>query len=160
METDTAMKRTLIAALACTLALPALAQDNPWAGLKGKVKEGNWEYRMQMEGVPGMPAGMKMPETTFNHCITPGDVERGGFQSKDGKIPDGCAVKDMKMSGNTATWRMECVKDPKMTVDSTMTFAGDGFTMKQKMAMDQGGQAMNMNQTMTGRYTGPCTGKK
>ena len=41
-----------------------------------------------------------------------------------------------------------------------MTFAGDGFTMKQKMAMDQGGQVMNMTQTMTGSYTGPCTAKK
>jgi Protein of unknown function (DUF3617) len=154
------MNRTLIASLACTLALPVLAQDNPFAGMKGKIREGNWEYKMQMDGVPGMPAGMKMPEMAFNHCITAQDVERGGFQSKDGKIPDGCAVKDMKMAGNTATWRMECVKDPKMTVDSTMTFAGDGFTMKQKMAMDQGGQVMNMNQSMTGRYTGPCTAKK
>ena len=71
-------------------------------------------------------------------------------------MPDGCTVKDMKMSGNTATYRMECVKDPKMTVDTTMTFAGDDFTMKQKMAMNQGGQVMNMNKTMTGRYTGPC----
>ena len=151
------MKRTLVvAALACTFALPALAQDNPWAGMKGKIKEGNWEYRMQMEGVPGMPAGMKMPEMTFNHCITAQDIDKGGFANKDGKMPEGCTVKNMNVAGNTASWTMECTKDPKMKVDSNMTFANDSFTMKQKMQMDQGGQMMNMNQTMTGRYAGPC----
>ena len=56
------MKSLLTAVVvACSLALPLLAQDNPFAGIKGKIKEGKWEYKMQMEGVPGMPAGMKMP---------------------------------------------------------------------------------------------------
>ena len=156
METYTAMNRTLLAALACALALPALAQDNPWAGLKGKVKEGNWEYRMQMDGMPGMPPGMKMPEQVFNNCVTNQEIEKGGLGNKDGKLPDGCTIKNMKLVGNVATYRMECVKDPKMTVDTTMTFGSDTFTMKQKMAMDQGGQIMNMNNTMNGRLTGPC----
>lgn len=152
------MKRTLATvAAACTIALPALAQDNPWAGFKGKIKEGNWEYKMQMEGA-GMPPGMGA--MTFNHCITPADVEKGGFASRDGKMPDGCSVKNMKMAGNTATYTMECTKQPKMTVDSTITFADTSFTMKQKMAMDQGGQVMNMNSTMTGRLTGPCAAAK
>jgi len=153
------MKSLLPAAvIACSIALPLLAQDNPFAGFKGKMKEGNWEYKSQMEGVPGMPAGMGA--MTFNHCLTAQDVERGGVGSKDGKMPDGCTVKNMKMSGNTASYTMECTKDPKMTVDSTITFAGDSFNMKQKMAMNQGGQMMNMTQSMTGRYTGPCAAKK
>ncbi|APV51318.1 hypothetical protein BWI17_17470 [Betaproteobacteria bacterium GR16-43] len=153
------MKRPILAAaLACAIALPVLAQDNPFSGFKGKIREGNWEYKMQMEGMPGMPQGMQMP--TINRCITPADVDKGGFANKDGKMPDGCTVKNMKMSGNTASYTMECTKDPKMTVDSDITFGGDTFTMKQKMAMDRGGQMMNMTQTMTGRYTGPCTAKK
>jgi len=152
------MNRILLAAaIACAIALPAAAQDNPFAAFKGKIKEGNWEYKMQMEGVPGMPPGMKMPEHTFQHCITPQDVEKGGVGSKDGKMPDGCTVKNMKMSGNTASYTMECTKDPKMTVDANMTFGDGTFTMKQKMAMNQNGQVMNMNQTMTGKYLGPCT---
>jgi uncharacterized protein DUF3617 len=149
------MNRTLFAAaVACAIALPATAQDNPFAAFKGKIKEGNWEYKMQMEGA-NIPPGMGT--MTFNHCITPKDVEGGGFASKGGKMPDGCTVKNMKMSGDSATYTMECTKQPKMTVDSTITFGADTFTMKQKMAMDQGGQVMNMNQTMTGRLTGPCT---
>jgi hypothetical protein len=152
------MNRTLFAAaVACAVALPAAAQDNPFAGFKGKVKEGNWEYKMQMEGMPGMPPGMKMPEHTVQHCVTPQDVEKGGLGTKDGKLPDGCTVKNMKMSGNTATYTTECTKPQKMTVDSTITFGGDTFTTKQKMVMDQNGQMVTMNNTMTGRYLGPCT---
>lgn len=152
------MKKPLFAALlACSFALPALAQDNPFAGMKGRLKEGMWEYKMQMEGVPGMPAGMQMPGMTFNRCLTPQDVDKGGFAQKDGKMPEGCAVKNMNMTKDGASWRMECTKDPKMIVDSTMSGTPEGFTMKQKMQMDRGGQMMNMNQTMTGRYMGPCT---
>jgi hypothetical protein len=146
------MKRTLATAL-CLLIAPALAQDNPFSGFRGKVREGNWEYRMQME-MPGMP--MKMPEQVVNRCVMPQDVDKGGFASKDGKVPDGCTFSNMQFSGDTATWSMNCVKDPKMKVDSNIVFGKDSFTMKQKMEMVQQGQPMTMNQTMLGRYTGPC----
>ena len=150
------MTKTLAALIAAALALPALAQDNPFAGLKGKVREGQWEYTMQMEGVPGMPAGMTMPPMTFQRCLKAADVEKGGFAQKDGKMPDGCSIKDMKFTATGATWRMECTKDPKMIVDSTMTANPDAFTMKQVMQMDRGGQAMTMNNTFTGKYLGAC----
>lgn len=152
------MKRSLTAAaLLAALALPALAQDNPFAGFKGKIREGNWQYQMQMEAPPGMPAGMSLPPFTFNHCVTAQDVEKGGFSQKDGKMPEGCAVKNMKMTASGASWRMECTKDPKMTVDSDMTLKDNGFVIKQRMAMDQGGKPMTTNSTMTGRYLGPCS---
>ena len=154
----TASRLSLLASLAAALglALPAFAQDNPFAGMKGKVRDGQWEYKMQSEGMPGMPAGMKMPEMTFSHCLSAQDVEKGGFAQKDGKMPEGCAVKNMKHSGNTASWRMECTKDPKMVADVNMTFGDNSFTMKQDMKMDAGGQMMNMKNTMSGRYLGPC----
>jgi hypothetical protein len=62
----------------------------------------------------------------------------------------------MKMSGNTASYTMECTKDPKVKSDVNMTFQNDGFVMKQDMVMDHGGQPMKMQQTMTGRYLGAC----
>jgi hypothetical protein len=101
--------------------------------------------------------GHEDAEQTFQHCITPQDIEKGGVGSKNGKMQDGCTVKNMKMSGNTASYTMECTKPQKMTVDADMTFGDGTFTMKQKMAMDQNGQVMNMNSTMTGKYLGPCT---
>ena len=151
------MKRLVIAALACSIALPALAQDNPFAGMKGKMKEGQWEYRMEMGAVPGMPPGMKMPPMTFNKCLTSKDIEQGGAGQREGKMPEHCKVSNMKISGNNASYTMECTKDPKMKADVKMTFQGDSFTMKQDVVMDRGGgQMMPMSQTMTGRYLGAC----
>ena len=150
------MKTLLLAASCCALALPALAQDNPFAGMKGKIKEGMWQYTMEMGSMPGMPAGMKMPPMTFSRCLTAKEIESGGATSKEGKMPEQCSVKNMKMSGNNATYTMVCTKDPKMKADVNMTFQGDGFTMKQDVEMDHGGQMMKMQQTMTGKYTGPC----
>ena len=150
------MKSQLIAALAFAVAVPALAQDNPFASMKGKIKEGMWEYNMEMGAVPGMPAGMKMPPMTFNKCLTAKDIEAGGATSKDNKMPEGCAVKNMKVSGNSATYTMECTKEPKMKADVAMTFAGDSFKMKQDIVMDHQGKPMPMTHNMTGKYTGPC----
>lgn len=150
------MKKSAVAITACLLALPTLAADNPFAGMKGKMKEGMWQYSMEMGNVPGMPAGMKMPAMTFSRCLTAQDIEQGGATQREGKMPEGCSVKNMKMSGNNASYTMECTKDPKMKADVKMTFAGDGFTMNQDMQMDHGGQMMKMQQTMTGKYTGPC----
>jgi hypothetical protein len=152
------MKKHAIAVLACALALalPALAQDNPFAGMKGKMKEGQWEYRMEMGAMPGMPAGMKMPPMTFSKCLTAKDIEQGGVGQKDGKMPEQCKVSNMKVSGNNASYTMECTRDPKMKADVKMTFQADSFTMKQDIVMDHGGQAMPVSQTMTGKYLGAC----
>ena len=149
------MKRLAIV-VACALALPALAEDNPFAGMKGKIKEGQWEYTMEMGAIPGMPQGMKMPPMTFSKCLTAKDIESGGATSKEGKMPEQCSVRNMKMSGNNASYTMECTKDPKVKSDVNMTFQNDGFVMKQDMVMDHGGQPMKMQQTMTGRYMGAC----
>ena len=142
--------------LACAVALPALAQDNPFAGMKGKIKEGQWEYTMEMGAIPGMPPGMKMPPQTFSRCLTAKDVESGAATSREGKMPEGCAVKNMKVSGSDASYTMECTKDPKMKADVKMTFQPDGFVMKQDIVMDHGGQKMPMQTTMTGKHKGAC----
>ena len=149
------MKTYALAVLACAITLPALA-DNPFAGMRGKVKEGQWEYRMQMGAVPGMPPGVTMPAMTFSRCLTAKDVESGGVGQKEGKMPENCSVKNMKMSGNNASYTMECTRDPKMKADVSIAFTNDGFTMKQDMVMERNGQPMPMSQTMTGRYLGPC----
>lgn len=150
------MKMHLAAALCCALAAPVLAQDNPFAGMKGKVKEGQWDYVMQMGTMPGMPAGMKMPEMKFSHCLTAKDIEQGSVGQQGGKMPEGCKVSNMKMAGNNASYTMECTKEPKMKADVQMTFVGDGFTMKQDMTMDMGGQPVRMTNNMTGKYMGAC----
>lgn len=150
------MKKLLAAALCCAFATSAFAQDNPFAGMKGKMKEGQWDYTMHMGAMPGMPAGMKMPEMKFSQCVTAQDIESGGVGQQGGKMPEGCKVSNFKSSGNSASYSMECTKDPKMKGDMQMTFGGDTFTMKQDLTMDMNGQPMKMNNHMTGKYMGAC----
>ena len=145
------MKRnTAILALAA-LALPLAAQ----ADLKGKMKEGLYEVKMEME-MPGMPAGMGKQSMTMQNCVTAKDIEQGQVGKAPNQAPSDCEVKDFKMSGNTATYKTVCKGQTQMTADTSMTFRGDGYTMNTKVAMNQGGQTMNMTQKMEGRYLGPC----
>jgi hypothetical protein len=65
-------------------------------------------------------------------------------------------VKNFNMSGNTATYTTVCKGDPAMTIDAKITFIDAGYNMDMKMAMNQGGQVMNMTQKMESRYLGAC----
>lgn len=153
----------LLAAGFCLVATAALAAG-PFDQMKGKVKEGQYETTMEMDmsGIPGMPKGMGAQRHSFSHCVTAEDIARGDVtkgRGQDGK-PNNCEVKDFKMSGNTASYTMVCKGGPDMTGDVKMTFVPNGYDMDMKMAMNHGGQVMNMNQKMQSRHVGPCTGKK
>lgn len=154
------MKNQLMLVAACAAAISAPAFAGPFDQFKGKMKEGMYDYKMSME-MPGMPAGMGKTAHTFKHCVTHKDIEEGSLgKGKDGKGMENCEIKDMNMSGNTATYTMVCKggKDrPAMTANNKITFGSDNFVMDMKMAMDQGGQMMNMTQHMEGQYIGPCT---
>src|SRR6185503_18050230 len=139
---DTPMKLGFaLAILAGTAAATALAA--PFDEFKGKMKEGMYEYKMEMDmgAIPGLPAGMGKQSHTFNHCVTKKDIEEGGFgKNKDSKMPENCEVKNMKVSGNNASYTMECKGENAMKSDVKMTFVSDGFDMDQKMQMTRGGQ--------------------
>lgn len=123
--------------------------------LKGKIKPGLYEYKMEMSGIPGMPPGMG--SHTLQHCVTQEDVERGEVGRKDPR--NECDMKDIKVSGNTATMHMECKNGTRM--DGKMSFRSDGYTMDSEMNMPsrQGGEAMHMKQHVDAKYLGPCSGR-
>ena len=128
---------------------------NPFGdAFKGKMKEGLYEVRMEME-MPGMPQGMGKQQMTMQNCVTAQDIESGKV-GKGSQKPDQCEIKNFKMSGNTASYTTVCKGNMDMTADTTVTFAGDNYKMDMKMRMDQGGQVMNMHQKMDGRYLGAC----
>jgi hypothetical protein len=145
----------LVAALAATTAVA----QSPMNAMKGKMKDGLYSYKMEMDmgQMPGMPAGMGKQTMNFQHCITPQDIEKGELgKGREDRKPANCEVKDFKMSGNTASYKMVCKGETAMTADNTITFVPDGYKMVMKMAMDQGGQKMNMTQNMEAKYLGPC----
>ena len=149
---------TVAAAALAFTATASFAQSNPFSAMKGKTKPGLYDYKMEME-MPGMPAGQGMPPMKVQNCVTEADLEKGTAFNKrqDGKAAPDCEVKDFKMSGNTASYKMVCKGANPMEADSTITFSPDGYKGTTKMAMDHGGQKMNMTSKFEAKYLGPCT---
>ena len=149
-----------------TIALVALCSGTaiaagPFDQFKGKMKEGMYEYKMDMDmgSMPGMPPGMKNQTMTFKRCITAEDIDKGRFgrnQREGAPREDDCQFKNMNVTGNTASYTMACTKPSQMSADSKITFTGEGYRMDMAMAMNHGGQAMNMKQHVEAKYLGPC----
>jgi hypothetical protein len=146
--------RLIAVSAAASLACTAFAAG-PFDQLKGKMKEGLYEYKMTMD-IPGMPAGMQKQPHTFQHCVTQKDLDEGKISKGRENVEKNCEIKDFKMSGNTATYTMECKGDNPMRADNKITFSDGKFDMDMKMQMTQKGQVMNMSQHMEGRYLGAC----
>jgi len=160
------MRISRLLAIACAAALTtaAGAADNPLSALKGKMKPGLYDYKMEMDmgQMQGMPPGMGKQTMNMQHCVKQEDIESGGFtKGRDGKGMENCKVDNFKMSGSTASYTMVCKGGPDMTADNVITFMGDGYKMDMKMAMaaQQGRPAMNMTQHMEAKYIGACPAK-
>jgi hypothetical protein len=157
----------LAAALAATFACVAV-YAGPFDAFKGKVKPGLYEYKTEMDmgAIPGMPPGMGKQSHTFQHCVTQADVDKGenmGNTDRGGKpMPSNCEIKNVKASGNTASYTMSCPAPHEMNAEAQMTFLPNGYNMDMKMNMvsSKGGQPMSMTQHMEARLVGPCTGGK
>jgi hypothetical protein len=68
----------------------AWAPTTPSIAFKGKVKEGMYEYKMEMDmgQMPGLPPGMGKQSCTMQHCVTAQDIEKGRMgKGRDGKMP-------------------------------------------------------------------------
>jgi len=152
--------RTVLTAAVLAAAFCSAAWAGPFDAFKGKMKPGMYEYKMDMDmgQMPGMPPGMGKQSHTFQHCVTNEDIERGEMNRQEGRnAPKNCEIKNMQVSGNTATYQMVCSQPHEMTADNKVTFRSDGYQMDMKMAMNQGGRPMNMTQHMEAHYLGPCS---
>jgi hypothetical protein len=126
-----------------------------------------YEYKMDMDmgQMPGMPPGMGKQSHTMRHCVTEEDIAKGAMGRGDrNQMPENCEVKDFKMSGSTATYRMACKGSARgngppmdMDADNRITFNDGGYVMDMKVAMNQGGHPVNMNQHIEGRLIGACS---
>ena len=150
------MGRIATVAVAFAVASSTALAASPFDALKGRVKPGEYEIQMSVE-MPGAPAGMARQSHTMSQCITPSDIERGQVSSGR-EMPKDCEVKDFRMEGNSASYKTVCTGARQMSAASRITFIDDGYDMDMDMAMNQGGQAMNMKQHIKSRYLGPCKG--
>jgi hypothetical protein len=113
---------------------------------QAQMKPGLWEITSQMSGA-GMPAmpklseqerkqmesmGIKMPgggaggpmTMAIKTCITKEQAERRTPPQTDEDKRHKCEQKDLKVAGNTTTWKIECTGEQKVTGTGSMTFNG------------------------------------
>jgi hypothetical protein len=149
------MKKISVVAAALAACCGTAIAAGPFDAFKGKMKEGLYEYTMKTE-MPGMPAGMAGKPMTIQHCVTAKDLDQGNF-AKSPHEKD-CSFEDVKVSGNTASYKMVCKGGNKMNADVKMTFGDGSFMSDTKMTMSQGpnGQPMTVTQHMEGKYIGAC----
>ena len=155
------MKKILFATLLASFACAAGAQ----AGLdfRGKMKEGMYETSVKME-MPGMPQGMGNMGHTTKKCTTKEDLEKGKDMFRDPKQANNtsCELKNVKQSGNTMTYDMDC---PKEGMTSTTTLAFNDSNVKGVTKMKMSGEKSKgmppgmgeMTMNFESKYLGACT---
>ena len=129
----------LVVVCALALAMPAMAKNQ---------KPGKWSLTIENE-MPNMP--VKIPPMTVSTCVTKEQAESNEPPKGPRDNASDCKILDMKLDGDTATWKMECPKE-KMTAEGTATYKGDSFTMQMKASMN----GQDITTKMSGKYVGPC----
>ena len=110
------------------------------------MKPGLWEITSQTSGtgMPAMPAisdadrkqmeamGIKMPSMsgggmgmTIKHCVTKEQADKRLPPQTDEDRRQHCEQKDVKVSGNTTTWKIECTGEQKMSGTGSITYLGE-----------------------------------
>ena len=99
---------------------------------------------------------MPTPQTTtVEECIEE-DVLNPEKFNMDEDSP--CAVIDVKVSGNSASWAISCPTEggPAMEGDWEVTSKGDSLTGKGQMTAEFSGQKMGFEMKWEGKRIGDC----
>jgi len=138
------LRRSPLIALAAFLvaSLPAIAR-----GLD--FEPGKYEITSKVE-MPGMPA--PMPPVSVTQCMTEQDpvpAKSAGGES--------CQVKDLKIAGNSASWKMQC-NQPGGEAEGSgqITYHGDRFEGSTRTSVGPPEAKMVVTTHITGRRIGPC----
>lgn len=142
------MKKTL---MIFVVLLSLIWAISAWA----ELKEGLWEMTTQaeMKGIPGGP--QSMPPTTVRQCVTKSNPVP---QNQDKNFE--CKTINMKTSGNTVTYNIECKgKDGSvMQTSGTSTYTGSSMNGSSTINLNMKGQPkMQMSIKNKGKYIGPCS---
>lgn len=145
------------------------------AGAAHAMKPGLWEITTQTSGggMPAMPAipeaqrkqmeamGIKMPggaggamTMAVKHCVTKEQAEKRQPPQTDEDRRQRCEQKDVKVSGNTTTWKIECTGEQKMTGTGSITYRGEeSYQGESTFNMQDGKRGpMTMKQNYSGKW--------
>ena len=141
-----------IAAALLLAAGAAGAQPSPSGIFKGKVAEGLYEVKSEIDltGVPGVPRDKQKSAETRSRCVTRQEIDQGVSAGAD------CSVTRYTEAGNTARILMAC-KDGR-TSDMKYAFGPDGFTSDTTTTGKEGGKAFVSVFRSKATRVGPCLG--
>jgi Protein of unknown function (DUF3617) len=147
----------VLAALACAAACGTLAAEAPFAPLKGRIKEGRYEFRTEtdMSDVPGVAPGTAIQVSTVQSCVKASEIEQGGFTLGRKALDSLCKVRDFNLVGDKATYSMAC-DDLESEVRLTLVAGGYDMELKTTSIEDKGRSRYNTVQKLRARYLGEC----
>jgi hypothetical protein len=107
----------------------------------------SWEMSVRME-----MQGMSMPGATFLSCQPKGGAYKPGGGPRDNE----CQMSDIRVSGNTTRWKMQCSGQQPMSGSGEMTRSANAMNGTIKMSMAEKGGGMEMTQVISGKRVGNC----
>jgi hypothetical protein len=123
------------------IALAVAAQVSNASPLAAQAAGEQWEYTGTMEMM-----GMKMPMPPTKMCQKPDEAKTPPVQSN-------CTVSDVKVQGNTTSFKMMCGPPERMEGSGTTTRTADRLETTYRMKSADG----EMTYNMSGKKTGACT---
>ena len=117
---------------------------------QAQMRSGKWEVSSTTE-MSGMPMQMKIPPVTFSMCIDKQPPDKPPIAADKS-----CKFSNYKVTGDAATWKMECEGHGKMSGEGSILFKGDTYTGASSMVMQMGGMSMQMKNTYSGKRLGDC----
>ena len=147
--------RSCVLALAASVGLaagPAAAQQSAASIFKGKVAEGLYEVKSEVDltGVPGVPKDKQKSGESRSRCVTRAEIDQGISAGAD------CSVTKYTEAGSTTRILMSC-KDGR-TSDMKYTFSRDGFASETTTNGKEDGKAFVSVFRSNAKLVGPCLG--
>lgn len=144
------MAQAAALALAVGAAGAAWAQQSSKDVYKGRVKEGLYEVRtdVDLSGVPAVAKEKQKSTHTRQRCFAREHLERGIEAGKD------CEVKSYKATDTSASIVMAC-KDGSVS-EMKLSFKPSGFTTETRTTGKEDGKPFVAAFREEAKYAGPC----
>jgi hypothetical protein len=136
------------ALLIIALGLPcAVAADNVGA----LMKPGQWEITLTVHlgGRAGLPHKV-------SECFSQEDIQNMRGAPGPGRLDRPCDIRDYKIRGDTATWKMVCSGLPSMSGRGVIIYRPASYSGKTLLTIDDGGPPQTVTTTYSGKYRGVC----
>ena len=140
---------TIMQKIVTPLLFSALLAISAGAAATPNVAAGLWEINVVI-----IMAGTPLPAVTTQQCFNGSDVA-----DATQLLPTGgnCTVDNYKLSGNSASWNMQCKGTLPMTGRGSATFGTGDFSGTLAMALGSGSGATQTTQTFTAHRIGNCS---